>query len=321
MVPKINEDLFSQSNQVRIWLKMLAGKSYYHNSPNIGKAFEPGKLRGYFKDFTAKTQWTKEVDSSGAPVNTLSNGQKIQFPILICQKALGHWDRWLIEESDADRLQFLTLCEWLVQHQDENGGWDTWQAFRGRQCSNYSAMAQGQALSVLLRAFELTRDSRYKQAAEKAFGLFLVPVEKGGVTYFEKDEVLLEEAPFQPRNTILNGWIYALFGLYDHILVLDDAIVKDMFERSIDTLAQHLPGYDSGYWSYYDSQKHLSSPYYHRSHISQLEALCLISQVLVFKKYHRRWTIFQNSFINKSRAFLVKALQKLKEPPRITIVE
>jgi len=327
--PKIVENLLFRSRQTWYWLKMLAGESYHHKPQKLGKVFEPSKLSGYFNDLTGKILWTGEVDANGVPVNTLSNGRKFQFPISITQKALGHWDWWLIKKDDKDRRQFLTLCQWLLEHQDESGGWDTWQSFLGPQYSKYSAMTQGQALSVLSRALKLTGDSRFKKAAEKAFSLFLIGAEKGGVTCFDArrkaspsgDAVFLEEAPSQMRNTVLNGWIFALFGLYDYNLATNEATVAKLFERSIDTLAQHIASYDSGYWSYYDSQKRISSRFYHSLHISQLEALSLISENRIFENYHRRWTDFESRFINRSRAFVVKAFQKLKEPARITIVE
>ena len=320
MSSKITENLLFRSRQVRYWSKMLMGKSYYHKRQSLGKVFEPGQLKGYFNDLTGKTLWMKEVDAKGVPVNILSNGQMIQFPILITQKALGHWDQWLIKKEDEDKSQFLTLCNWLAEHQDDKGGWDTWQALRGQRHLRYSAMTQGQALSVLSRALKLTGDSRYQQTAEKAVSVLFIPVKEGGVTYFE-DGVFLEEAPSQPRNTILNGWIFSLFGLYDYNLVFDDARVRDMFERSIDTVARYLPSYDNGYWSYYSTAKVLSSTFYHSLHISQLEALCLVSDASVFKECRQRWVIFRDKFINRACVFIVKAFQKLREPARVTIVK
>jgi len=315
MCLKITENLLFWSKQMWRWYKMLTGKSYYHVPQNLGQVFEPGKLKGYFNDLTGKTLWTGEVDADGVPVNTLSNGRKIQFPILITQKALGHWDQWLVKKDDSDKLQFLTLCNWLLAHQDESGGWDTWQVIKGEPDLKYSAMTQGQALSVLLRAFETTNDPKFQQTAKKAVNLFLRPVEENGVTCFEDNGVFLEEFPSQQRNTVLNGWIFALFGLYDYLLVFDDARIKDMFDRSIGTLTRNLYIYDSGYWSYYDCQGRLSSPFYHNLHIGQLKALCLISNDPTFKKYHQRWCVFQDRFLNKIHAFVVKAFQKLREHP------
>ena len=322
MISKVTENLLFKSRQMWYWAKMLTGKSYYHTPQNLGKVFQPGELKGYFNDVTGKTLWSGEVDRDGVPVNTLSNGHKFQHPILISLKALGHWDQWLMKKDDEDKREFLTLCNWLVEHQHDNGGWDTWKFFEGPHCMNYSAMTQGLALSVLSRGLKLTNDTRFQQTAEKAVNLFMTPVGKGGVTNFEKSGVFLEEFPAEQRNTILNGWIFALFGLYDYNLAFDDHRIKNMFEQSINTMARHLHSYDSGYWSYYDdARKRLTSLFYHNLHISQLEALCLISHDPVFKKYHRQWTIFRDRFINRTRALMVKALQKLREPVSITILK
>ena len=321
MGTEITERLRFLSRQVRFWWQMLSGRSYYHGAQTLGKAFEAGRLEGYFNDLTGKTAWAGETDQNGVPVNTLSNGRKLQFPILITQKALGHWDRWLMEKNETDRSQFLSLCDWLMEHQDENGGWDTWQVLRGQHRLKYSAMAQGEAMSVLSRAAKLTGDTRYQIGAEKAFGLLLSSVKDGGVTHFEGEDVFLEEIPSEPRNTILNGWIFSLFGLYDYTLLFDHRGMSDMFEKSLNTLVRHLPSYDCGYWSYYDSARLMSSPFYHSLHISQLEALVLASGHPLFEEYRQRWTALQNKFSSRKRAFLVKAIQKLREPPSITITK
>ena len=317
----ITENLLFRFRQMKYWTKMLVGKSYYHKPQVLGKVFEPGKLKGYFSDLTGRTTWEGEVDQDGVPVSTLYDGRRIQLPILITHNALGHYDQWLVKEQDKDKQQFLALSNWLVKNQDENGGWDTWGIMKGQTLLKYSAMTQGEALSVLSRAFKLTDDSRFKQTAEKAVNLFWVSVKDGGITYFENGKVFLEETPAQPRNTILNGWIFSLFCLYDFNLIFDDSRVTDMFERSIRTLAQHLPEYDNGYWTYYDSRKHLASPHYHRLHINQVEALCLISDKPVFKEYHQRWINYQGKLTNRSRAFVLKALQKLKEPATTNILK
>jgi len=297
------------------------GKSYYHKPQKLGKVFEPGKLQGYFNDLTAKTLWTGEVDEGGVPVDVTYGGIRFQFPILIAQKALGHWDRWLMENNEKDNNEFLNLCDWLLKNQDGNAGWDTWGPFGVPERHRYSAMAQGQALSVLSRAWKLTGDSRYERGAARAIELFLVPVQKAGVTYFKEDEVFLEESPSEPRNTILNGWIFALFGLYDYNLIRDDAEVTRFFEQSVNTLVQHLTDYDNGYWSYYDCQRCLASPFYHSLHISQLEALMLVRPEPIFGEYHRRWSAYQDSLINSSRAFIVKACQKLHEPDAVNFAK
>ena len=45
----------------------------------------------------------------------------------------------------------------------------------------YSAMGQGQAMSLLVRAYLHTKDEKYLTSAVNAMKLFEVPSEKGGV--------------------------------------------------------------------------------------------------------------------------------------------
>jgi hypothetical protein len=321
MTLKIAEKLLFRPRQVWYWTKMLAGRSYYHRPQGLGKVFEPNKLRGYFNDLTSKTVWTGEVDGDGIPVNTLSDGRKVQLPIVLAHKALGHYDRWLIDNKVEDRTQFLALCKWFIDNQDEKGGWGTWKRLTAQDEMIYSAMTLGEVLSILLRGLQIDKILSFERTIDRAISLFTTPVEQEGVVYFEKNNVFLEEKPSYPRNTILNGWVYALFGLYDYNLVFDNDKVKDIFELTIDTLARSLPDYDSGYWSYYDTDKRLCSSFYHKLHLSQLEALILISDNHAFKKYYQRWTDFLNSFINRTRAFAIKGFQKLKEPAYVTIIK
>jgi heparosan-N-sulfate-glucuronate 5-epimerase len=317
----LTELVVYNARRARCWASMFMGKSYYHQIQGLGKVFEPGKLKGYFSDLTAKTRWNGDVDGSGVPYNVFYGGAKLYFPTMIMHMALGYWDYWLLNRQTKDKERFLSLCKWVLDNQDEKGGLDTWSVVKNEKFHRYSAMVQGEALSVLSRAFVLTNENRYAQAASKALDLFQIPVEKGGVSYFEDAEIFLEEYPCEPRNTILNGWIFAIFGLYDYLLVFENNGVKEIFSKTVATLAKNINIYDSGYWTYYDCQKNLASPMYHTLHINQLEALCMISDERIFKEYYMQWRGYRGKFLNKSRALVLKGIQKLKEPPRQTFAK
>ncbi|KAL3215840.1 hypothetical protein MRX96_033449 [Rhipicephalus microplus] len=73
--------------------------------------------------------------------------------------------------TSAHEAHFFDAAEWLVRHQDDTGGWPIQVT---RRLSNgmlelepgwYSAMAQGQAMSVLTRAYLTTGERRYLDAA------------------------------------------------------------------------------------------------------------------------------------------------------------
>ncbi len=293
---------------------MLTGRSYWHVPQGLGCAFEPDKINGYFNDMTAKTTWTGLMNDTGIPVNVLSNGETVEIPTVIVQKALGHWDRWLIENDELHKSEFLKLCQWLLDNQDKQGGWDIWGIFGLKCSSKYSAMTQGEAISALLRAYLLTNNENYLEVGEKAVLIFRVPVSRGGVTYFEGEDIFLEEVPMLSRETILNGWIFAIFGLYDYCLIRPESWTSEMLSQTLQTLDKTLEKYDAGYWSYYDSKLHLASPFYHALHIAQLTALYSVTQSNAIKNTINRFQYYENSRRHMYRAVAVKAYQKLKEP-------
>jgi len=289
----------------------------------MGRLFVSGQLKGYFNDLTAKTNWKGRVDGEGLPLlDSTSNCSSVHFPILLCQKALGHWDIWLDQGSAEDRQRFLQIACWLKANQDAEGGWDTWGLMGQRPYEyRYSAMTQGQALSVLTRAYQLTRDGSFEKACRSAIGLMGKPIQDGGVCSYEAGDVFLEEFPGPRRETVLNGWIFGLFGVYDYLLQFSDAQATSLHARTSASLARGLGEYDAGFWSYYDSgTKRLASPFYHQLHLSQLAALSQVVNEPSVKRTLDAWTRYEMNWFYKSRAVLVKGLQKLREPGPVPIV-
>ena len=58
------------------------------------------------------------------------------------------------------------------------------------------------------------------------------------------------------------------------------------FDLSIKTLKDNLYIFDCGFWSKYDRDKRISSPFYHNLHIAQMEALGLVFDEIEFKQYY-----------------------------------
>jgi hypothetical protein len=299
---------------------VLAGQSYYHQPQCLGKAFRPEELAGYFNDLTAKARWAGHTDEGGIPVNILADGRRVYLATTVVQKALGHWDKWLLTRNDGDRKEFLKLCGWLLARQDDNGGWPVWPELGLPLASPYSAMTQGECVSAFVRAWELTGDRAFAEGARRALDLMCRPLESEGPAIIEGESLFWEEAPTIPRSSILNGWIFALFGLYDFWLAFKDKNARELFRLSLDTLKGHLHEYDAGYWSYYDVQGHLASPFYHDLHIHQLTALAIIDNDSLVAEFRDRWIRYQQSWKNRVRALGVKVIQKLREPGEVMIV-
>lgn len=303
------------------WARILGGRSYYHQPQRLGKVFKPNELAGYFNDLTCKTQWAGETDENGIPVNILANGCKVQFSTTIVQKALGHWDKWLLTRNKSDKEEFMRLCHWLFVRQDERGGWPVSSALGMSVLSPYSAMTQGECVSAFVRAWKLTNESHFAEGARKALDLLLMPIEKGGSAIYNGKEIFLEETPSAPCSSILNGWIFALFGLYDYWLAFKDRTVWELFHKSLNTLKRHLYWYDTGYWSYYDILGNLASTFYLDLHIHQLSALAMVDKDLILIGFRDRWIRYQFKWSNRIRAFFTKAIQKLLNPGEVVIIK
>ncbi len=315
------------ADMARRYLRMAAGTSYWHLPLGPGTQFVPGKLVGYFIDLRDKTRWTGLRDTRGLPLSAADQGKPFLFPTTVLQKGLGHWDCWLEAGrlSDEHESGFRSVADWTVETQDAQGGWPIWPLLEiGDQCETpYSAMTQGQAVSVLVRAFSESGQQAYLRAAERATALMLKPLEQGGTSREAAGGLVLEEGPYPSCRAILNGWIFALFGLYDLELAAGSGLVSKELESTVNTLTQWLPQYDAGFWSRYDLSGHLASPFYHRLHQAQL-MMCRVAFPCYASAIHticQRFEAQSASRLNTARALLTKSWQKLWSPPHVLVQE
>src|SRR5438552_157577 len=91
-----------------------------------------------------------------------------------------------------------------------------WQAWRRQQLKPWlSALTQGNCVSVLVRAYQLTDEEIFLKVARRAIRSFELDIQNGGVSVFVGDDgIFFEEVAVSPAAHILNGYILALFGLY-----------------------------------------------------------------------------------------------------------
>lgn len=291
---------------IKRWGRMLTGKSIYHVEQNIGKAFEPGRLGGYFNDMTQKVLLgNNNLDDKGIPFLEHSNGSHIQMPTMIFQYGLGAYDLWVIKKERQYLDKAILCADWAIEHQETNGAWNTF--FYIYPDAPYSAMPQGEATSLLLRVYNETSDERYIESAKRAVSFMLTDVKDGGVANYSNGELKLLEYTHLPL--VMNGWIFALFGIYDYSLITGE--YKEQLDLTVESLENKLPAFDCGYWSMYDEGGKISSPFYHNLHIAQLQALYEVTGIDAFNEYALKFMKYQSKGINRKRAFVHKAMQKI----------
>ena len=98
-------------------------------------------------------------------------------------------------------------------------------------------MAQGQGISLLVRAHAANGGTKYLNAAGRAFQSFLAGTDQGGIAFTDAGGNLwFEEYLVSPPTHILNGFIWAAWGVYDYFLVTGSLQAKTLFEQLVKTL-------------------------------------------------------------------------------------
>lgn len=145
----------------------------------------------------------------------------------------------------------------------------------------YSGMAQGQALSLFLRLHDMTGREEYRDAADRLMPTFFRL--HGDVDEFVaridcEGYYWIEEYPMEVSTETLNGFIFALWGVYEYWRTTGDEGAKQIVRASLATLKHYLPEFrEPGEPSYYCLKHRAQYPRYHRIHVRQLEFLDRLS--------------------------------------------
>ena len=302
--------------------------TFWHETPEINPRSGASRLGEYYMLFREKADYAGHYDAAGIPMLDYRGVIGLQYnPIAIAQWGLANFNCFL-ETSDEARLRkTLKAADWLTANLEENahGVW-VWQhhfdwEYRDTLKSPwYSGLAQGQGVSLLLRAETYARSTderhRYHSAAENAFVALTRPIADGGVLFEDEEENLwIEEYLVDPPTHILNGFIWALWGVLDFWLASGNASAKEIFDRGVETLARNLQRYDTGYWSLYEQSgtrlKMLASPFYHQLHIVQLRVMARLTGDARFGAFAERWEGYARRRRNRIRALVEKSMFKL----------
>lgn len=298
--------------------------SFWH-TPLGPVGYEFASLSDYYIDFTAKTRYRGPIDRHGIPILDYRGAIGRQYnPCATAQYALGWFQSWRRFGDHRARERFIACADWLLREGEADGD-ALWWRYRfdldayGLRNPWISALAQAQALSVLVRAHAETGDARYRVAAAGALRSLMVPVETGGVLRSTPDGIVLEEVVADRLVAILDGWMFAVFGLFDarHAGLGADVVgLEALLERSVSTLEALLPSYDLGYWSradlYAQDPPMPASRFYHRLHVAQLQVMHELTRREPFALYARRWAENDLRLANRTRALSKKIVFKLR---------
>ncbi len=302
--------------------------TFWHETPEINPRANAIQLGEYYMLFREKADYAGHHDAAGIPMLDYRGAIGLQYnPIAIAQWGLANYNRFCETKDDARWQKSLKAADWLAANLEQNAHglwvWNhhfDWEYRDTLRAPWYSGLAQGQGVSLLLRVHAQIqaqwKDDKYQVAAEKAFVALTRPINDGGVLFEDDDSNLwIEEYLVTPPTHILNGFIWALWGVFDYWLATEDTLARKVFDRGVQTLLQNLARFDTGYWSLYEQSgtrmKMLASPFYHQLHSVQLRILSTLTGDTHFAAVAERWENYAQHRSNRTRALVEKSIFKL----------
>lgn len=250
----------------------------------------------------------------------LTHGVPTYHPIGIAQFALHCYGRWIELGDRVARESFLAQARWLQSAQRRIGlvygcypfpfPWPKYRAASGW----LSAMAQGEAISVLLRAHGLCPGAGFDVAARAAARPFDSAIERGGVVFKDGQDVFLEECAVLPAPHILNGCIFALWGIWELEQFDPQSRRRELIDAVLKTLLRWIEAFDTHWWSRYSLQRstsgkdHLATLKYHAFHIAQFRVLAEMTGDARFARIAERWEAYISHIGSRARVLIGTAL-------------
>lgn len=283
----------------------------------VGTRFNRSSRRGYYIDLTSKATGTTW------PPSWLGDGYG---HVPLSQLGLGHFELYAETEDERQLAHARTAGDHLVATQVREpgphlGGWRHTFPYVHRAPLHppwLSAMAQGEAASLLARLAEETSEERYTEAAVLALRPLSVPVESGGVLGELDGRPFLEEYPSTPQSHVLNGAVFALWGIRDVALLTGDTAIEALHSEALAALAATCDRFDTGRWSRYDlfpdPPQNVASSFYHHLHLSQLKALHNLYDVAEFGALADRFEAYERRLLLRGIAFARKVSYRIAIP-------
>lgn len=334
---KAKDKLMSKSNSIKMLLLLtiaFACTNYLFNSYESELSEVTAKTANILR---GNSFALREFDSNGIPYSNFARLKKktispfyvVHYGLIYSQnipapagynhlwekqKSVKYWnvqpDNNLITEEN-----FYHSANWVVNHinQSKNGGVHLFYDFDwpylnlktgGLKAPWYSGLTDGMALTLLCRAYVLTKDLRYKSAAFGLYESLVKPIDKGGsLISLENGDPWIEEyvdsrLPDHLQSKVLNGMIYATFGVIDFENTF--SVDKPVASRLLKSIRNNINEFDLGWWTSYDRIGTVANLKYHHVHIGLLDDLYSITNDPYFLTLKQKWDSYQVGFLERN---------------------
>jgi heparosan-N-sulfate-glucuronate 5-epimerase len=214
-------------------------------------------------------------------------------PSTVAQWGLQEHSLACLGRGRRHRRRALRAARWLANSQTSLGGWTYGFEFHEGPVTLrppwISALAQGQAISLLARAYDLSHRRRFLRVARRGLRPFVRTHDRGGVLSRWDGHPWYEEYPAVNANHVLNGYELALLGLHD--LAARSPLAARLFREGVRSLVWAIPVFDGGpTGSYYAAGQFVPvSDAYLAVHVQLTRALYRLTHRTILRTYADRW--------------------------------
>lgn len=234
------------------------------------------------------------LEAPGPPPETVRN------PCMVAEYAIIQYEDFLVTSRTESQELFKRHLDWLEEHASP--------VAEGRRVLHYhydtpeerapwgSGIAQGVAISALLRGYEHFQNDNYLETARQLFNAMDTPVGAGGHRFADAQFKLWYEEDNRCGH-ILNGHLFALFGVLDLYRVTGHPYYKQRFDLGLEAVKDNLSCFDIGFTTKYRvGAQDPANNSYHYIHAAQFQILYAITGDNFFRDgaqrfydYHDRW--------------------------------
>ena len=271
----------------------------------------------YLMDYRQKLKYPL-VNNDGIIVLPYGESIGLQVnPEAAFQYALGLHDQFYLTNDSAYLDKFWQYVAYFISKQSQDGLWPYEFDWYGSEAPWYSALAQSRGAAVMLRAWLLSKQKNYLDAAKQAIAKFTLSTKEGGFLhpFSSTNSPYFEEYPQTPTG-VINGFMASLISIWELKHWTKEIWLDELWRMGIESLERMLPYYSNGWWSLYDLDPNVpivnvNSPRYHLLEIHYLQVLSLLSDSPKLmtehekrqKQYKKRWS--------KWRALSIKLVRKI----------
>ncbi|MBM3317070.1 MAG: hypothetical protein FJY75_04375 [Candidatus Eisenbacteria bacterium] len=222
-------------------------------------------------------------------------GGILHDPVRVVQASLALHGRLLDRPDPALAEVLRRQVDWVAGEGLARGpgGWPVWpQRYDfpryGLTAPWISALTQGQAISLLVRAADYFAEPRYAEVARGAAAGLLEP--GSPLAWRDGRGLFFEEFPCLPPAHALNGCLLAWLGLWDWVRWTGDPELEAKSLGILRGISERIPEYERHGWTRYDLlQRRPTSPAYHELHAALAEALAAVSGEPAWADRAARW--------------------------------